>query len=299
MKLLSALLLITASSCSAQFDDGGFPDVLKQSAFEEIIGNYYAFDPFLQTGRKGRELNGASRDELQFSAIEPIFESSPQTNTNDDSTYYSIPPAFTPSESKDRDEFQDSVISPALVTRTAPVHHDSIRQLNDLQNNSPFKFETEFNSFDSDDYPQYPPFLTEQSARQQQQAQQLSPDATPERSLPKYVIGVAGEDGTEDNFFDTKPAHHAPTVRRHSLYRDQLVRRPSAQPQQLLLDESPFARRSLRYANANEEPRYNGPRSNRRSTAEEIRRYSRNIRNGHYIASKVVAPSAGIEKDRY
>ncbi len=291
MKLLSVLLLITTGSCSAQFDDGGFPEVLKQSAFEEIIGNYYAFDPFLQTGRKGRELNGA-RDELQFSAIEPIFESPPQTNTNDDSTYYSIPPAFTPSESKDRDEFEDSVISPAVVTRTAPVHHD-IRQINDLQNNSPYKFETEFNSFDNDDYPPYPPFLTEQSARQQQQAQ-LSPDATPERSLPKYVIGVAGEDATEDNFFDTKP-HHAPTVRRHSLYRDQFVRRPSAQ----LLDESPFARRSLRYANTNEKPRYNRARSNRRSTAEETHRYSRNIRNGHYIASKVLAPSGGVEKDRY
>jgi len=281
VKFLSALLLITAGSCSAQFDDGGFPEALKQSAFEEIIGNYYAFDPFLQTGRKGRELNGA-RDELQFSAIEPIFESSPQTNTNDDLTYYSIPPAFTPSESKDRDEFEDSVISP--VTTRPPVHHD-IRQLNDLHSTRPFKFETEFNSFDNDDYPPYPPFLTEQSISQQQQ---LSPDATPERSLPKYVIGVAGEDGTEDNFFDTKP--RSPTVRRQSLYRDQFVRRPSE------LDESPFARRSLRYVNAEEPPRYNRARSIHPRTASEIRRYSRNIRNGHYIASKVIPM---VEKDRY
>jgi hypothetical protein len=285
VKLLSALLLITAGSCSAQFDEGGFPEVLKRAAFEEIIGNYYAFDPFLQTGRKGRELNGAV-DELQFSAIEPIFESLPHTNTNEDSTYYSIPPAFTPLESKDKNEFEDSGIS---VNTRPPVHHD-IRQLNDLHSNRPFNFETEFSSFDNEDYPPYPPFLTEQSVRQQQQ---LSSDVTPEKSLPKYVIGVAGEEGTEDNFFDTKP--RSPTVRRQTVYSDQFVRQ--AHPDATELDESPFARRSLRYVNVEEPPRYNRARFNRRRAAEDIP-YSRNIRNGYYVASKVL-PLPMENKDSY
>jgi hypothetical protein len=231
--------------------------------------------------------NGATTDELQhFTAIEPIFESSPP----EDLTYYSIPPAFTrsSSESNDRDDFQqDSVIT----SRPSAVHHD----LHNTNSRPLFKFETEFNSFDNDDYPPYPPFLTEQSLRQQQQ---LSPDVSPaaEKSLPKYVIGVAGEEGTEDNFFDTKPRSPSTVRRQQTIYQPD-----SRQTVPAELDESPFARRTLRYVNVEDLlPRYNNrpSRFNRRRSAAEDISSKRNIRNGHYIASKVL-PVIVDEKDLY
>ncbi|XP_057378617.1 uncharacterized protein LOC130700651 [Daphnia carinata] len=279
MKLV--MLFTIAGVCSSQYDDG-FPDSIKTAAFEEIIGNYYAFDPFLQTGRKGRELNGFP-DEMEFSSFQPTFDSPPQIQSNDDNTFYSIPPAYTASESKDN--VDDLPIS--VTTRPAVIH--DVRQLNDLQTNSPFKFETEFNSFDSETYPLYPPYLTEQSVRQQQQ---LSPDVTREKNLPKYVIAVGGQEATdeEDDFFQTKVAR-TPARRAHqSGQRDQFVRR--ARPA-IELDESPFARRSLRYVNYEDDvpQRYNRARSSdlthRRRAAHELP-HDRNIRNGYYIASKVL-----------
>ncbi|KAI9563851.1 hypothetical protein GHT06_011318 [Daphnia sinensis] len=293
------MLLTIVGVCSSQYDDG-FPDSIKTAAFEEIIGNYYAFDPFLQTGRKGRELNGFP-DELEYSSFpSPTFDS--PTQSNDDNTFYSIPPAYTAPESKDG--FEDSPVS---ITTRPPVHQD-VRQLNDLQTNSPFKFETEFNSFDSEDYPRYPPYLTEQSVRQQQQ---LSPDVTllEKNSLPKYVIGVAGEAAAdEDNFFQTKVVRSTPVRRTHhhqSGHREQFVRR--ARPA-IELDESPFARRSLRYVNYEDDvpPRYNRARSSdlthhRRAAARDLP-YDRNIRNGYYVASKVLwrtpVPADG-QRSRY
>ncbi|KAK4027150.1 hypothetical protein OUZ56_016162 [Daphnia magna] len=274
------ILFTIVGLCSSQYEDG-FPDSIKAAAFEEIIGNYYAFDPFLQTGRKGRESNGFP-DELEYSSFQPIFDSPPLTQSNDDNTFYSIPPAYTAPESKD--DFDDSPIS---VTTRPAVHHD-VRQLNDLQTNSPFKFETEFNSFDSENYPRYPPYLTEQSVRQQQQ---LSSDVTLENNLPKYVIGVGGQEPTDgDNFFQTKRSARTPARRAHqSGHRDQFVRpaRPAIE-----LDESPFARRSLRYVNSDDvPPRYNRARSSDFTQGRRAAQHlpdDRNIRNGYYVASKVL-----------
>lgn len=272
------LILAITGGCLAQYDYG-FPESLKTAAFEEIIGNYYAFDPFLQTGRKGRELHDHP-DELEYASFQPTFDSSPATNSNDDNTFYSIPPAYTAPESKDQDDFVDPPIS---VTTGPTAYHDA-RLLNDLQSNSPFTFETELNSFDNENYPRYPPFLTEQSVRQQQQ---LSPDVTAEKiSLPKYVIGVAGEELVDkDNFYQKQRRTPA---RRQSGHRDQFVRRvhPAIE-----LDESPFARRSLRNVNFDDIPhRYNRDRSSEspgRRAAEDIP-YDRNIRNGYHAASKVL-----------
>lgn len=237
-----------ASSYSAGFQDG-FPEVLKRSAFEEIIGNYYAFDPFLQPGRRGRELN--KRPGTQNSAVPVLQSSSSDESFNDDPTLYSIPPAITPSESRDQIELDSDL---PIVLTSAPVNSGMAR-LNDLNEDKqkPNTQQQKFDSFNKEDYPLYPPFLTEQSVRQQQQ---LLPAKTSEKNFPRYVIGVAQEQRHDDDKFFDSNSRSGKSAFRQTIYRGQLAkgfRTPAVE-----LDDSPFAQRSLEFVNYDKKLNRNG-----------------------------------------
>lgn len=145
----------------------------------------------------------------------------------------------------------------------------------------------DFTNLDTEeDYPQYPPFLTEPSSS----VRQLHPAATSERSLPKYVIGIAGEEQIDEvDFLNTEPRSHKS---REVVDRNQFVKRTRPVFE---LDESPFSRRSSRFVH------FDGiPIGNTRAESADFNRFrryyynpshdvrnSRNIQNGYYVASKV------------
>lgn len=273
-----------AGSCSSSFGEG-FPDVLKRSAIEEIIGNYYAYDPFLQSGRRGRELINGHPSEQSIS-IEHV--------SNNDPTLYSIPPAVTPLESQVRMEFENG--SPVFVTRPPTTQRQ--KQFNHFQDqpsiqnreNNQEDFDSFINSNRQEDYPEYPPFLnSQQSVKQQQQQRQLLPSSSStsskmaRSSFPKYVIGVAGEERLDDIFQQPEPQPLVAAAPRQTIFRGQLQssRRPASDD--IVLDESPFAKRSLRYANYdnNGHRRYNRRQS--RSYTPRQFQATRKIRNPHYF----------------
>lgn len=282
--------------CSADYDDG-FPDVIKRAAFEEIIGNYYAFDPFLQSGRKGRELENSDHDFNKFSSFE---QPPPNTNLQEDPTLYSIPPALTHSEGKDLVEFETDS-SPVFIARP-PVNRDVIK-IDEFQSKRSFKKEQqqqrqqqqqqEFENFPREDYPQYPPFLTEESVREQKQLLPVgTTTTTTERILPNYVIGVAEEERTDEgNFFNLKP--RVLRGSRQTIYRDDLPRPRDRQfvrrvrPVQHL-DDSPFARRSSRLVNFDQVPMRR--RTDNHNRPSSYVPNSRNLRNGYYSTATQVYP---------
>lgn len=241
-----------AGSCSSSFAEG-FSDILKRSAIEEIIGNYYAFDPFLQPGRRGgRELNGHPSE--QSISIEHV--------SNNDPTHYSIPPAVTPQlGSQVRMELENG--SPVFVTRPPTTrqrfHNFQRHQQPAIQSreNNQEDFDSFINSNRQEDYPEYPPFLTsEESVRQQQQLLPASSSSKMARnSLPKYVIGVEGEERLDDIFQQPEPERLV--APRQTIFRGQLPSSKRPVSDEIVLDESPFAKRSLRMANYDNNRRYN------------------------------------------
>ena len=154
------------------------------AAIEDIIGKYFAFDPFLQPGgRKGRD-----------------YYSEPDTIVNlkeDNPVLYSIPPTFTGSEDSFREQIPDYNESPPVYISN---HFD----------NDAFNYK-QFDNFQDEEFPQYSEFPANKHFKKNSFNQD-----SPISNLPKYVIGIH-EDAADSIF---TPQHDVPI--RDPVYRGQL-----------------------------------------------------------------------------
>lgn len=265
-------------SCRADFDNG-FPDQLKRSAFEEIIGNYYLFDPFMQPGRRGRELESHFESFIHPNSVPSEETSVLEEDGDDDPTLYSIPPAITPAQAKDQMTQNDEI--PVAVTKLPTGHRDLVQisdhqqknKVNSAANTAP---KEEPSTEEDQEYHIYPPFLTEESVRQ---PQQLVPVPIKSRQLPRYVIGVAGKKRVGNG---GEPFNGRQSSEYHqTIYRDQIAKKNDAV---IELDDSPFAKRSSipNYFDNLWSPivdRVDGERIGRYNSQDAPKR---GIRNGYY-----------------
>jgi len=155
------MLLATAQSNS-------FPDTIKKAAFEDIIGNYFAFDPFLQPGRKGRVLEYYSEPDKQSSV----------GNFKEDSVPYSLPPPAYYADSEDFDE------NPPVYISNPSKFSDANLFINDHSANDAFNYK-QFKNFQDEEYPQHSEF----PINNKDATQSFTKDSTIP-NLPKYVLGI-------------------------------------------------------------------------------------------------------------
>ena len=186
----------------------GFPDTVKRAAFEDIIGKYFAFDPFLQPDRKGH-------------VVEHYSDPSSTVNLKEDLGVYSIPPAYTGLEDSIREQIPDYNESP-------PIY------ISGHIENEAFNYK-QFSNFQDEEFPQHSESPASKNVKKNH-FQELSSIA----NLPKYVTGINEENA--DSIFN---GHHDIIATRDPVYRGQLQGRKPLSP--LLIRKLPqFSSRSTK-----------------------------------------------------
>ena len=159
-------MILATAQCNS------FPDTIKKAAFEDIIGNYFAFDPFLQPGRKGRVIEYYSEPDKQSSV----------GNFKEDPVPYSIPPIYPDSEDFDENP-------PVYISNNPSKFSDSNAFINDHSDaNNAFNYK-QFKHFHDEEYPQYSEFPNKKEA-----AHTFIKDSSIiPNNPPEYVLGINEE----------------------------------------------------------------------------------------------------------
>lgn len=190
--------MLAAASSIGQFDP--YAENLKRAAFEDIIGRYFAFDPFLQQGRRGRELNSFGDGLPNKYNIRP-------SSIKDDVSLQSLPPAETYVEQ--RDNLRDGK---PYVSVLASANNDRPLDGFNLFPIAQFNFDEELKEFNFQ-----PPLRHAYQAR--------NPHfALFENQIPH---GRFQEDYSEETHFKTdEPYNSFPTK---TVYRSEVIKRPRSE----------------------------------------------------------------------